>query len=76
MAFRIFVSVIAGIAVLMAIGLLVAMGPGVIERKFTLGGIYAVCKPDGYDVVCFGDKAGKDGGVHCVPLKEAGGQCR
>lgn len=52
------------------------IGPGALERKFTLGGIYATCKPHGYDVVCFGDKAGTDGGVSCVPLSLAGGECR
>lgn len=52
------------------------LGPGAISRNITIGGLYAVCRPDGYDVVCFGDKAGKDGGVSCVPLQLAGGKCK
>ena len=52
----------------------VSIGSGGFKRITTLTGIYAVCKPHGYDVVCFGDTAGP--GLSCVPLEQAGGTCR
>jgi len=61
---------------LFMLGLITIIGPGAFERNTTLGGIYAVCKPRGYDVVCFGDKSGSDGGVSCVPLSLAGNECK
>lgn len=51
-------------------------GSGRLQRALTLGGIYAVCKPGDYDVVCFGDKSSPNGGLACVPLSLAGGKCR
>ena len=42
----------------------------------TLTGVYSVCRPDGYDVVCFLDADGKDGGMFCMPLTQVGGSCR
>jgi hypothetical protein len=68
--------IIGAIVLVLGLGFLAAMGPGAISRNITLGGLYSVCKPGGYDVVCFGDKAGKDGGVSCVPLQLAGGKCQ
>lgn len=50
-------------------------GSGGWKRKITLSGIYAVCKPEGYPVVCFLDADGKDGGAFCMPLDMAGGKC-
>lgn len=52
------------------------VGAGGFKRTFTIAGIYAICKPEGYDVVCFLDSAGRDGGVSCVSLTLAGGACR
>lgn len=54
----------------------VALGSGGFKRMVTVSGIYAVCKPGGYEVVCFVDSASKDGGLSCLPLSEAGGKCR
>lgn len=50
-------------------------GSGGMTRMTSVFGIYAVCQPRGYDVVCFGDTAGHDGGVSCVPLSMVGGKC-
>ncbi len=55
--------------------LLAACGDGALKRQFTVAGIYSVCKPDGYPVVCFADSDGKDGGLFCMPLSEVGGKC-
>ncbi|GEM_PF-2059627 len=57
------------------LGLLTACGDGALKRQFTYKGIYSVCKPDGYPVVCFADADGKDGGLFCMPLSEVGGKC-
>jgi len=55
--------------------MLAGCGDGALKRHFTLSGIYSICKPDGYPVVCFADADGKDGGIFCMPLADAGGQC-
>ena len=47
---------------LVAVFLLAGCGDGALKRQFTMKGIYSVCKPDGYPVVCFADADGKDGG--------------
>lgn len=52
------------------------LGTGAFKRHFTLSGIYSICKPDGYDVVCFLDADGKEGGMFCTPLSQLGGICR
>ncbi len=57
------------------LGLLAACGDGALKRQFTMKGIYSVCKPDGYPVVCFADADGKEGGLFCMPLSEVGGKC-
>lgn len=49
------------------------IGTGGLKRMFTLSGMYAVCKPGGYDVVCFSGK-GNDG-ISCLPLSAVGGKC-
>jgi hypothetical protein len=54
---------------------LAGCGDGALKRHFTLSGIYTICKPDGYPVVCFADADGKDGGIFCMPLADAGGKC-
>lgn len=53
-------------------------GSGGLTRMVSITGIYAVCQPRGYDVVCFGDTAGHDGGVFCMPLAQASkdGRCK
>ena len=60
---------------LVAVFLLAGCGDGALKRQFTMKGIYSVCKPDGYPVVCFADADGKDGGLYCMPLSEVGGKC-
>lgn len=55
---------------------LTGCGDGALKRKLTVSGVYSVCKPDGYPVVCFLDADGKDGGMFCMPLSEVGGECR
>lgn len=54
---------------------LASCGDGALKRQFTVGGVYSICKPDGYPVVCFADADGKDGGLFCMPLSEVGGKC-
>ncbi len=63
-------------ALITTTGLLAACGDGAFKRQFTMKGIYSVCKPDGYDVVCFADADGKEGGLFCMPLSQAGGKCK
>lgn len=55
--------------------LLAGCGDGALKRQFTLAGVYSICKPDGYPVVCFADADGKEGGLFCMPLSEVGGKC-
>lgn len=62
-------------ACLGAIVLLSGCGDGAFKRHVTMSGLYTVCKPDGYPVVCFLDADGKQGGLFCMPLSEAGGKC-
>ncbi len=57
------------------LALLAGCGDGALKRQFTLAGVYSICKPDGYPVVCFADADGKDGGLYCMPLSEVGGKC-
>ena len=66
------------VALILAVtlGLLTACGDGALKRQFTYRGIYSVCKPDNYPVVCFADADGKDGGLFCMPLSEVGGKCQ
>lgn len=54
---------------------LMGCGDGALKRQFTMAGVYSICKPDGYPVVCFADADGKDGGLYCMPLSEVGGKC-
>lgn len=51
------------------------LGSGGLERMVKISGIYPICKPKGYDVVCFLDADSKDGGMSCIPLSQAGGKC-
>jgi len=52
------------------------MGAGGFKRMVTLTGVYAVCKPGGYEAVCFLDADSKQGGLSCLPLSAVGGECR
>lgn len=61
---------------LIAIGITLAAGDGAFKRMMTISGIYSICKPDGYEVVCFLDADGKDGGMFCLPLSQVGGSCK
>lgn len=62
----------------LVIGLVIwpMMGDGGFRRMVTLTGVYSICRPDGYDVVCFLDADGKEGGMFCLPLPAVGGECR
>lgn len=51
-------------------------GSGSFRRMVTISGIYAVCRPDGYDVVCFLDADSSQGGLFCVPLSKLDGKCK
>ena len=75
MKIKVFIAaiVLAVVAILIAS---MTMGAGGLERKFTFSGIYPVCKPKGYDVVCFLDADSADGGLSCLPLSQAGGKCQ
>ena len=66
------------VAILLAVGLGLNffLGAGAFERHLTMSGIYAVCKPQGYDAVCFLDSDAKEGGLSCLPLSAVGGKCR
>jgi hypothetical protein len=68
-----FIVMAGGIIALLA---LASCGDGALKRHITLSGIYTVCKPDGYPVVCFLDADGKNGGLFCMPLSQAGGECK
>lgn len=56
--------------------LLLSSGDGAFKRAVTISGIYSICRPDGYDAVCFLDSDGKDGGMFCLPLSQVGGSCK
>lgn len=64
-------SIVTLCIILVMGGAISLFGPGTLARVTTLTGIYVVCKPDGYPVLCMGDKTGKDGGVSCVRYDEA-----
>lgn len=68
-------ALIIAVVAVSSFGLLTACGDGALKRQFTVGGVYSICKPDGYPVVCFADADGKDGGLFCMPLSEVGGKC-
>ena len=60
---------------LIPIAYVLTTGSGGFKRMVTLSGIYAVCKPEKYPVVCFMDADGKEGGLFCMKLEDAGGKC-
>lgn len=49
------------------------IGAGGFKRMVTLTGVYAVCKPNGYDAICFLDADSKQGGLSCIPYS---GECK
>ncbi|MGQ0527672.1 MAG: hypothetical protein ACT4OY_06570 [Alphaproteobacteria bacterium] len=63
------------LALIVSAAVLASCGDGALKRTFTLSGIYTICKPDGYPVVCFLDADGKQGGLFCMPLSQVGGAC-
>lgn len=72
-------KIIAVIIVLLLVGtyaIYLTMGDGGFKRMVTITGVYSICKPDGYDVVCFLDADGKEGGMFCLPLSTVGGECK
>ena len=52
-------------------------GNGGLTRMVSVTGIYAVCKPKDYDVVCF-NQAGSDTAPYCMRLSDAtsDGKCK
>lgn len=73
-------KLVIGAGILVALGIIALlfsiMGEGALKRHMTLSGVYSICKPDGYEVVCFLDADGKDGGMFCLPLSQVGGKCK
>jgi len=71
-----FVAVFVALFFSVAIAFLMSNGSGGLKRMTTLSGIYTVCQPGGYNVVCFADKGSPQGGIFCIPLSDVGGECR
>jgi hypothetical protein len=71
-----YAAIVLAIVLLIGLTLYFIMGEGALKRHLTISGVYSVCKPDGYDVVCFLDADGKEGGMSCLPLSAAGGKCQ
>jgi hypothetical protein len=70
---------LTGIAVVVAVFLtwfIYLRGDGGFERMVTMTGIYAVCQPGGYDVVCFVDASSAHSSPSCLPLSAIGGKCK
>jgi hypothetical protein len=61
---------------IMPVLLLAGCGDGAFGRITTVAGLYTVCKPDGYPVVCFLDADSNQGGLFCMPLSQVGGECK
>lgn len=78
--FRLLAAAIVAVIVVVLIGYGAKFyffnGSGAFERMVTHTGVYAVCKPKGYPVVCFLDADSKDGGLFCLPLSQVGDQCQ
>ena len=66
-----------GVVVLFGLGFCTIhfAGDGALKRHVTLSGLYEVCRPGGYDAVCFMDADSKQGGASCLPLSQVGGKC-
>lgn len=57
-------------------GIKMVAGAGAFKRHIVMTGVYSICRPDGYPVVCFLDADGKDGGMFCLPLSLIGNKCK
>lgn len=68
--------IITTVSVIIIAALFFITGDGGFKRMVTISGIYSICKPDGYEVVCFLDADGNDGGMFCLPLSQVGGGCK
>lgn len=75
MKLKFFGIAIGGLFLIVGYGFYLTMGAGGLKRMVTITGIYSICKPDGYEVVCFLDADGKEGGLFCLPLANIGGKC-
>lgn len=73
------VAAIIGTIVLLLVGLWFLaspfMGAGAFKRMTTIGGVYSVCRPDNYPVVCFLDSDSDAGGLFCMPTAVVG-ECK
>ncbi len=67
------IACIIGVILIIGLVMFSMMGAGGFKRMTTLTGIYAVCRPNGYDAICFLDADSKDGGLSCIPYA---GECR
>lgn len=65
------IAVMVVIALIATWAVISLTGSGGFERHMTLSGIYAVLRPEGFDVVCFADADSKDGGLACIPCSLA-----
>lgn len=70
------IVIVLAILALTGIALSQMLGAGGFERMVKITGIYSVCRPDKYDVVCFLDADSKQGGLFCMPLSVVGGECK
>jgi hypothetical protein len=70
-------ALICGLIFVLSIAALFAtLGAGSFKRMVTVSGVYSICKPDDYEVVCFLDADASEGGVFCLPLSQVGGECK
>lgn len=73
------IGIIVGLTLIFGGGLWAlydSLGSGSFKRMVTISGVYAVCRPAHYDVVCFLDADSKEGGMFCMPLSSVGGECK
>jgi hypothetical protein len=68
-----YAAIAIAVAVALAWAVVSVSGDGSFKRMVTISGVYSVCKPDGFEVVCFLDADGKEGGMSCLPLSQVGG---
>lgn len=69
---RIFIGLFV-VLILAGWGFSLTLGAGGFKRMVTITGVYAVCKPSGYDAICFLDADSKQGGLSCIPYT---GSCK
>lgn len=71
-----FVTVCIAVVVIFTLWLgriVIGIGPGAFKRVVTMSGIYVVCKPHDYPMLCALDSDSKDGGLSCIPYN---GECK